>query len=207
VNGSNNFVASASGNAVALTVAQTINNIPGQTINPVQLNINNTGATGQISFVCNVQLAGSPIPPLQKNFPICTLDLSQAPAKVTVSITTAPPTTSMANPGFPGSAPRVAGIYALSTPLAGILGLLVMGSSRRKKYWSRRKLASLLGMMIVLALLMLAVGCGGGFNNSGNVVPTGSNGTQPGQYVVSVIGTDANGKTVAVAAIPVNVQI
>jgi hypothetical protein len=213
--GSQNFVKSDSGasgggsNEVAITVAPTINNIPGQSIAPVQLKINSTGFSGQVAFSCNVQLAGNLIPPLQKNFPICALDHTSGtlPATVTATITTVPPTTSMADPAFsnPDQAPRVAGIFGMSMPLAGVLGLMVMGSARRK-YWSRRKLISLLGVMMVLAVLMLVAGCGGGFSNPNNLVPAGNGSTQQGQYVVSVIGTDANGNTVAIAAIPLNVQ-
>lgn len=76
----------------------------------------------------------------------------------------------------------------------------------RKKYWSRRKLLTLLGMMLLLAVLGVAVGCGGGFGNPSNLQPLG-NGTAQGQYVVSIVGTDSNGNVVAVATIPLTVQL
>src|SRR5262249_39692585 len=149
-----------------------------------------------ITFQCNVQLLGSNIPPTQQsNFPLCNITQASGTLPLLANPITVNLTTFATISRGPNSDPSIyasnrvpAGCYALSTPLAGILGLLLM-DRRRRKYWSRRKLLSLLGMMLLLAVMGVVIGCGGGFGNPNNLQPL-TNGTQQGTYVVSVIGTD-----------------
>jgi hypothetical protein len=189
-------------------VAPGINNIPGQAIAPVQLQFHGTGAVGAVNFVCNVQLAGSPIPPtVQTNFPICSLDHNSGTLQTTVTatISTVAPKSAMMNaPSFHN--PLVAGFYRLSTPLVGVLGILLLGRSRRKDR-SRRKFLTILSTTFALSLLLLAIGCGGGFSNPNNLQPAINGSTPQGQFVVSVTATDSNNNTVAIATIPLTVQI
>lgn len=90
-------------------------------------------------------------------------------------------------------------------PLAIVIGVLLIGGAERK-HWSRRKLFGLVGMMLLLSLLVIAAGCGGGFNNANNLQPLG-NGTASGQYVISVVGTDSSGHVVVVATMQLTVQL
>ena len=204
------FVTSTSTDAVAMTVTPSITNIPGQTIASQQLLLDSVGTTGNVTFQCTVQLLGSSIPTSQQtNFPLCKITPTSGtlPATITATLTTFATASSRVNaaPSIYASNRHPIGFYALSTPLAGILGLLLLGG-RRRKFWSRRKLFSLVGMMLLLAVLGVAVGCGGGFNNPNNLQPL-TNGTQQGVYVVSVIGSDSNGNVVAIGVIPLTVQL
>ncbi len=197
------FITSPSTDSIDVTLAPALTNIPGQTIPPVTFPINSTGTTGNITFQCTVLLLSATAP--TPNSPICAL--TPGNNSVTVTLTTTSSPSSMVSPGSslmarnrPG-----AGFYALSTPLAGILGLLLVGGARRK-HWSRRKLLGLLGMMVLLSVLLIAMGCGGGFNNPSNLQPLG-NGTAQGQYVISVVGTDSGGRVVTVATMELTVQL
>jgi hypothetical protein len=91
-------------------------------------------------------------------------------------------------------------------PVIGLLGIAVLGPRRRK--WSGRQLWTVLGFVLLLSICIGAIGCGGGFNNPGNITPPVGGSTPAGTYVVTLTGTDpaAPNTPVAVVNIPLNVQ-
>ena len=90
--------------------------------------------------------------------------------------------------------------------VAGLAFLPLGAASRAPK--RRRKLLSWLGIVLIAAAFIVAVGCGGGFSNPQNVLPNvgGSGATQPGQYVIVITGSDSPSSSIVLASVPVNVQ-
>jgi hypothetical protein len=101
----------------------------------------------------------------------------------------------------------LAALYATGMPVIGLLGIAVLGSSGKKK-WSGRRFLATLGLVFLVSLMIGALGCGGGFNNPGNLTPPVAGSTPAGTYIVTLTGTDpaTPGTPVAVVNIPLNVQ-
>jgi hypothetical protein len=101
--------------------------------------------------------------------------------------------------------PRLRGIYAMGLWCPGIVFVTfaaAAGSGRKKL---RGNAARWLGLVLLMALLLAVVGCGGGFSNPGSLLPTaetpsGTSTTPPGSYVVMV--TDQ--ADAPVASVPFN---
>jgi hypothetical protein len=95
----------------------------------------------------------------------------------------------------------------LDTSAIGLLGLMLLGRTKRNQS-PRRRIYEVVGLMLLVLFLLLPVSCGGGFNNPNNVQPPVSGSTPTGTYLVSVVGTDATPahNKVVVATIPLNVQ-
>ena len=81
----------------------------------------------------------------------------------------------------------------------GIPGILLIGSTRRKRF-SRKMVAQMLGLLFVCTILMYGVACGGGFTRP---QPVTSNAT-PGAYDLLVTAKGSDGVTYS-AVVPVNV--
>jgi hypothetical protein len=200
-----NFASGNSTNDVAVTIDNAITVHPGEAITPLTVAINGTGTAHQINLGCTVQLLGSAPPsPAPANFPTCHLDKTSTPlpSNVTVTLGTVLSTARVIKPEG-----RFLAIYAAGLPAIGLLGIVVMGSPRKKK-WRRGRVLTVVSFVLMVSLCLGALGCGGGFNNNGNVTPPVAGSTPAGKYVVTITGTDPStpGTPVAVVNIPLNVQ-
>jgi len=170
------------------------------------------GGTGQLAtsnLTCDVQSASIVVVPALIS---CTAALgnSLAPGAngtVTVTIkTTSGTVTASASPSArPGS---MRALYALSfgMPAVVFIGLAgPLGAIRRKKTF-RGKAITWLGLVLLVALLSMSIGCGGGFSNPNNLGPVTIQRTVPGSYTAVVTYQDASNNKQVLATLPFTVN-
>ena len=198
-----NFAGGTTALAVALTVGQTITKSGGAPIDPVNLNLNNPG-TIPLAYTggqCNVLTTGSaPVANTICSVSPASITVGSSPSKITVNVgTSSGSSTASLRHQHPWNATW------LALPAVAFFALPVAGAFGNR---SRRRRALLwLGLAVVVLILLSLPGCGGGFSNPSGLQPsTGATGsTLPGSYVVSVTYHDAQGNSVVVATIPLQV--
>jgi len=113
------------------------------------------------------------------------------PASVTVTVTTAGSTASLAHPaGFPPAS----GTFAVWLAFCGLSGLALLGSDRR----SRKRHGRLLYGLAFLCLISLGItlsSCGGGSTSGSSSSGNSASATPPGSYDLTVTGTFTSGST------------
>ena len=113
------------------------------------------------------------------------------PASVTVTVTTAGTTASLAHPaGFPPAS----GTLAVWLAFCGLSGLALLGSDGR----SRKRHGRLLYGLAFLCLISLGIAlssCGGGSTSGSSSTGNSASATPPGSYDLTVTGTFTSGST------------
>lgn len=179
-----------------LTNAQTYIAIPGQSVSvTVTVNPNGSGFSGYLAYTCTdtapESICITPELPVSSSLP------------ASLSITTTGPTASLHKPLDrrsldPRSLDRGSKVfYAFLLP--GLLGLVVVGGSRRRSQRSVR----VLGMIVVLGFWTLWLSsCSNSSNGSSN-----SPGTPKGSYTITITATSAAGTTPATGQAQVTLQV
>ncbi len=136
-----------------------------------------------------------------------------ATGSLSIAITTSQGTVSSTQPTVtagnraPSGMLRALASLTFTLPAVVFMGLAAPLSDPRKKLL-RRKLLACLGLVAVLSVLLLSMGCGGaGFSNPNKLAAVGSlNRTQAGSYTAIVTYTDATNKSQALASLPFTVN-
>jgi sugar lactone lactonase YvrE len=195
VSGNNPFspqVVALSGNGVAAFTMSPANGslmvpAPGGSTSTIISIAPGGGFTGTVSLGCTVVFQGLGT---AVDLPGCSLNPTQvsvtASASTTLTFSTTAPTVSLLSPA--------GGLNWMAASTFAMLGLVMMGASRRRnRYWT--------GLGLLLAVLgLVGAGCGGG----GSVVKHQDPGTTPGTYTVTVTAT--HGTATASTTVTVAVQ-
>jgi hypothetical protein len=179
---------SLNGSAIQVTAGATTNNTATVNVSPAN------GFTGNVNLTCAVKYTF-----LAVNVPSCSLSPTSvsiagtAAATSTVTVFTTARTSASLAPG-----PRPLRLGGLSVALAVLLWFCVP-SRRRAWVW--------MVAITVSAISIGVLGCGSGGGRSGGTGGGGNNGTTPGNYSVTVTGTDAaTGKVTAQTSITLTVN-
>ncbi len=146
------------------------------------------GFSGSVTLACAVSAAASDTPTCSLSGPVTIAAGSTTPGSATLTVNTTAASAAMEMPRM-RMLPIGGGIAA-----ATLLFFLVP--------MKRRRIATLLGALVLIAMVGLSTGCGGGGSS-----PTGggNTGTPAGTYMVTVSGT-ASGVTITPITVSVTVQ-
>jgi hypothetical protein len=167
----------------------------GPTITLTGASTSNPPPLNNVTCVVTSSLSGG-LPPtctVTASFPV-TISASSATGALTINLKTSTISASLHPAPLP-SQHRFGALYAISMGMPAIvfMGLAVPLGTRRRKML-RGKLVSWVGLLLVMALLLTAVGCGGGFTNTNNAQPVVTAGAStPGNYTAILYYTDATG--------------
>ena len=157
----------------------------GSTLDPTVTLTMNSGFTGTVTFACtepSTMTASTCTPPPSTN----------ATGQVSFHITTTPASAELRRPSVRGSS-----IFFYAALLPGLLGIMLIGGSRRRSLRSMR----FLGLIVALGFSTLWLASCGGSNSSSNKNP----GTPKGTYTVTV-SASAAGASPATTSFQVVVQ-
>jgi hypothetical protein len=160
---------------------------PGGSTSTIITIVPGAGFTGTVSLGCTVAFQGQGT---AVDLPGCSLNPTQVSvttsASTTLTFSTTAPTVSLLSPA--------GGLKWMAASTFAMLGLVMMGASRRRnRYWTS------LGLLLVV-LGLVGAGCGGG----SSVVKHQDPGTTPGTYTVTVTAT--HGTATASTTVTVAVQ-
>jgi hypothetical protein len=165
-----------------------------------------SGTLSSTDLICELRSAVVAVIPTQTS---CTASLASplsagGTGNLTITIHTTAGTVGALRPPDNPAGSSFRALYALSFGMPAIvfLGLAAPLSTLRKKKSLRGKVVAWLGLMLVLGLLLVSLGCGGGsFVNSDNLGAQGSiNRTLAGNYTAVVTYND---KTVTTVPAPI----
>ncbi|HET9741527.1 MAG TPA: YDG domain-containing protein [Terriglobales bacterium] len=131
------------------------------------------------------------------------------PATVTLTIATSNGNSTTAFSAAPQDVQRVHALESLwlAMPAMVLLPLAIPAETRRRL--RQKKALFVIGLLLVLCVVLVSVGCGGGngFSNPNNQQPgtVGTAATPNGSYVVQITATNQQGQSVAVGSIPLTV--
>jgi hypothetical protein len=201
-----NFSAATTQVGAGVTVAATLSVSPGAPIAPQTITLSNPTGQGvsYSNLKCSVlsSLGAAVANTLCSVNPASVTIAANGTASLSVQLAT---NVAAAQPAAPQAKMRALDTLWLAVPAVIFLPLAAPVSIRRKLL--RRKVVTILGLSLLLAFLLISMGCGGGgFNNPVPLQPGSgtSTTTQPGTYVVQISGTGANGPT-NLASIPLTV--
>lgn len=204
-----NFAAATTQVGASITVGAALTTTPGAPIQPQTLQIANPGGSSVTysGLSCGVLDAfGNTV----KNT-ICTGTPAGSftlPATVTLTIATSNGNSTTALSAAPENVQRVHALESLwlAMPAMVLLPLAIPAETRRRL--RQKKALFVIGLLLVLCVVLVSVGCGGGgFTNANNQQPgtVGTAATPNGSYVVQITATNQQGQSVAVASIPLTV--
>ncbi len=173
--------------ALASSGSETATVAPGQTANYTIA----VTPYGEFHQIVTLSCSGAPAQSACSLSPSSVALNGSTPASVTVTVTTAGSTASLAHPaGFPPAS----GTFAVWLAFCGLSGLALLGSDGR----SRKRHGRLLYGLVFLCLISLGItlsSCGGGSTSGSSSSGNSASATPPGSYDLTVTGTFTSGST------------